>query len=387
MNRTLLRLLTLLLALPVASLPAADSMEQSHAGHGGRVPAKGYAMQSAHGNFQPYTFTRHAVGDHDILIEILYSGICHSDIHSVRSEWGPSPYPVVPGHEIVGRVTQVGKDVTKFKVGDAAGVGCMVNSCGECEMCLAGEEQFCQRGTVFTYGYPDRFHGGEITQGGYSNNIVVKDSFVVKIPDGADLKRVAPLLCAGITTYSPLRRAHIKAGDEVAVAGFGGLGHLAVKYAVSFGAKVTVFDITEEKRADALAMGAKAFVNVNNPDELKSLSSRFNFVLSTIPKPYDPMMYVSMLKLDGELVIVGLPAMAESPKLMTNGLIFNARRKISGSLIGGMPETQAVVDYSVAHNIYPDVELIPVQQIDEAYTKVVAGEVKFRYVIDMASLR
>ncbi len=382
--RTLSRIL-LSLMLSGAALRAAD--EAAHPGAGDRVPAKGYAMFSAEGSFQPYAFTRHAVGDHDVLIEILYSGICHSDIHSVRSEWGPSPYPVVPGHEIAGRVVQVGAAVTKFKVGDTAGVGCMVNSCGECDMCLAGEEQFCARGAVFTYGYPDRFHDGEITQGGYANNIVVKDDFVVKIPDGADLTRVAPLLCAGITTYSPLRRADLQPGDEVAVAGFGGLGHLAVKYAVSFGAKVTVFDITEAKRADALAMGATAYVNVNNPDELKGLRGRFDFVLSTIPKPYDPMMYVSMLKLDGEMVIVGLPAMAEAPSILINSFIFNARRKVSGSLIGGMPETQEMVNYSVAHDIYPDVELIPIQQVDDAYAAVVAGEVKFRYVIDMASLQ
>ncbi len=376
-----------LLAVFTLVVRSAGAAETAPVAPAARVPAKGYAVFAADGGFKPYEFTRHAVGENDILIDILYSGICHSDIHSVRSEWRASPYPIVPGHEIAGRVVQVGRNVTRFKVGDAVGVGCMVNACGECEMCQAGEEQFCQQGTVFTYGHPDRFHGGEITQGGYSNNIVVKERFAVKIPEGADLKRVAPLLCAGITTYSPLRRAHIKPGDQVAVAGFGGLGHLAVKYATSFGAKVTVFDITEEKRAGALAMGAVAYVNVKNPDELKGLRGRFNFVLSTIPKSYDPMAYVGMLKLDGEMVIVGLPALTETPSILINGFVFNARRKVSGSLIGGMPETQEMLDYSVAHNIYPDVELIPIQQLDEAYGKVLAGDVKFRYVIDMASLK
>ncbi|WP_221031510.1 NAD(P)-dependent alcohol dehydrogenase [Actomonas aquatica] len=379
--KTLTRLLfTLSLAGAVLhSARAATAIE-------GPVPSKGYAMFSADGDFKPYEFERHAVGDHDVLIEILYAGICHSDIHSVRSEWGGSPYPVVPGHEIVGRVTQVGKDVTKFTVGDIAGVGCMVNSCGECEMCRMGEEQFCTQGAVFTYGSKDRFHGDAVTQGGYSNNIVVKDAFAVNVPADADLSRVAPLLCAGITTYSPLRRADIQAGDKVAVAGFGGLGHLAVKYALSFGAEVTVFDITEEKRDAALEMGAVRYVNVKKEGATKGLNSTFDYVLSTIPKPYDPMMYVNMLKLDGEMVIVGLPAFAEAPSILINRFIFSARRKVSGSLIGGMPETQEMLDYSIAHDIYPDVEMIAVDQIDAAYDAVVDGEVQFRYVIDMATM-
>ncbi|MGE9292737.1 MAG: NAD(P)-dependent alcohol dehydrogenase, partial [Puniceicoccales bacterium] len=248
---------------------------------GQAVPAKGYALFSEDGPFKPYEFERHAVGENDVLIEIMYAGICHSDIHTVRSEWGPSHYPIIPGHEIVGRVTQVGSNVTKFKPGDYAGVGCMVNACGECESCKAGLEQFCEKGAVFTYGSTDKYHGNAITQGGYSNNIVVSEDFAIKVPEDAEIEKVAPLFCAGITTYSPLEYAHIGEGDKVGVAGFGGLGHMAVKYAVSKGAEVTVFDITEEKRQDALDMGSVKYVNVRNPEELKGLQNNFKLILST----------------------------------------------------------------------------------------------------------
>lgn len=356
----------------------------------GRIASKGLAVDSPEGAFHTHEFTRHAVGDDDVLVEILYSGICHSDLHQVHGDWMPGSYPMVPGHEIAGRVAAVGKNVTKFKVGDLAGVGCMVNSCGECEHCKGGEEMFCdEHKTVYTYNSHDVFHGGEITMGGYSNNIVVDEHFAVKIPEGADLKRVAPLLCAGITTYSPIMFSHVEKGDKVGVAGFGGLGHMAVQYAVSLGADVTVFDVTEEKREDALRMGAVRYVNVNSPEELKGLNNTMDFIISTIPARYEPLMYVSMLKKDGELAIVGLPANSECPSISIGVLPYMANRKIYGSLIGGMKETQEMVDYSVAHNIYPEVEVIPAEgtAIDEAYRKVAGGEVKFRYVIDMSTLK
>ncbi len=356
----------------------------------GRIASKGLAVDSATGKFHSYEFTRHPVGNNDVLVEIHYSSICHSDLHQVHSDWVPRSYPMVPGHEIAGRVVAVGKNVTRFKAGDLAGVGTMVNSCGECEHCKNGEEMFCdERKTVYTYNSRDVFHNGEITMGGYSNNIVVDEHFVVKIPHGADLKRIAPLLCAGITTYSPIRFSNVKKGDHVGVAGFGGLGHIAVKYAVSLGAEVTVFDISEEKREDALRMGAVRYVNVNNPEELKGLNNTQDFIISTIPAHYEPLMYVSMLKKNGELAIVGLPSNKECPSISIGILPYMANRKIYGSLIGGMKETQEMLDYSVANNIYPEVEVIPATgaAVDEAYRKIAAGEVKFRYVIDMSTLK
>jgi uncharacterized zinc-type alcohol dehydrogenase-like protein len=295
---------------------------------------------------------------------------------------------MVPGHEIVGKVTKVGKNVTKFKVGDYAGVGCMVNSCGECYYCKAGLEQYCKK-VVMTYHAHDPFHNNEITQGGYSNNIVVKDRFAVKVPKNADMKRVAPLLCAGITTYSPLMQSDVKKGDNVAIAGFGGLGHMAVQYAVKLGAKVTVFDITEDKRADALRMGAVKYINVNNKEELKGMDDSFDFVLSTIPAMYDPSMYLRMTKYKGNFAIVGLPAFNNQPTLKVMDFVFLAGRNVYGSQIGGMKETQEMLNYSVAHNIYPEVEIIKADgdAVTEAYKNVLAGKVKFRYVIDMKTLK
>lgn len=353
-----------------------------------RVPVKGLAMFSKEVHFQPYEFTRHAVGDNDILIDIMYSGICHSDIHMGKSEWGNIKYPFVGGHEIAGRVSQIGKHVTKFKVGDYAGIGCIINSCGVCKYCKRGEENHCERGMVGTYASTDYLHDNETTQGGYSNKYVVSEKYAIKIPENADMKRVAPLLCAGITTYSPIHFSKVKKGDTVAVAGFGGLGHMAVQYLVALGAKVTVFDITEDKRADAKRLGAVSYVNVNNAEELKGLSDQFSFIISTIPAKYDPVMYVRMLKENGEMAIVGLPANENTPIIPTSLLVFSSHRKIYGSLIGGIPETQEMLDYSVAHNIYPEVEIISATSsaVDAAYQNVVAGKVKFRYVIDMATL-
>jgi len=351
------------------------------------IPTKGMAKFTVEGKFQPYEFDRHPVGDNDVLIEIHYSGICHSDIHTVKGEWFDVKYPIIPGHEIAGSVIQVGKNVTKFKVGDNAGVGCMVNSCGECEYCLQNLEQYCLKGNVGTYASPDYFHNNEMTQGGYSDNIVLAENFAIKIPQNADLAKIAPLLCAGVTTYAPIVDKQVKANDVVGVAGFGGLGHMALQYAVKLGAKVTVFDITEDKRTDALNMGAAKYVNVNNPEELKGLDNIFSLIISTIPVKYDMNMYLKMLKLTGDLVILGFPAVNNLPTITSGDILFAGRRKISGSLIGSIAETQAMLDYSVANNIYPFIEIISVTEIDEAYQNILDGKVKFRYVIDMKTIK
>lgn len=354
----------------------------------GRIAAKGFAVFEEKGHFQPYEFSRHAVGDNDIEIEILYAGICHSDLHHVFADWGEEEFPMVPGHEIVGRVVAVGKDVTKFKAGDYAGVGCMINSCHQCEACKTDREQYCPD-VVLTYHDHDQFHEGEVTQGGYSDKIVVSADYAITVPAGADITKVAPLLCAGITTWSPIMYAGVKKGDKVGVAGFGGLGHMGVQYAVSLGAEVTVFDITEEKREDALRMGAVRYVNVNNPEDLKGLDGTLDFILSTIPAKYEPAMYMKMLRLDGQFGIVGLPAFRNMPSLTVADLVFQGARRVFGSQIGGIRETQQMLDYSVAHHIYPQVEVIPADgaEIDKAYQNVLDGKVKFRYVIDMGTLK
>ncbi|MFV0418366.1 MAG: NAD(P)-dependent alcohol dehydrogenase [Dysgonomonas sp.] len=370
-------------AMCIFNLSAQHNHDHSH---GNRVPSKGMAAMNNKGVFALFEFDRHAVGDNDVLIEIMYSGICHSDLHHVLEDWRKETYPLVPGHEMAGRVTQVGKNVTKFKVGDYAGVGCMVNSCGQCEHCKAGEEQYCENGRVLTYGSKDIYHNNEMTQGGYSSNIVVSELFAIKIPENADMKRIAPLLCAGITTYSPIKYTNVKKSDKVGVAGFGGLGHMAVQYAVTLGAEVTVFDITEDKRQAAQDMGAVKYVNVNNSEELEGLKNTFDVIISTIPTKYDPRMYVNMLKIDGSLAVVGLPANKDVPSIDLATLVFQGRRKIFGSQIGGIKETQEMIDYSVKNNIYPQVEIIAPSQITEAYKKVAAGEVHFRYVIDMSKL-
>jgi uncharacterized zinc-type alcohol dehydrogenase-like protein len=365
------------------------SMSTSYAQNKGeRIPAKGFAVQEAGGHFQPYEFTRHAVGDNDIQIDILYAGICHSDLHHVFADWGAEEYPMVPGHEIAGRVVAVGKNVTKFKVGDYAGIGCMIGSCRHCEACEQDLEQYCEEGAVMTYHGIDRFNGNEHTQGGYSNTYVVAEDFAIRVPSNADIEKVAPLMCAGITAYSPLMQAGVKKGDKVGIAGFGGLGHIGVQYAVSLGAEVTVFDITEDKREDALRMGATKYVNVNNPEDLKGLDRTFDFILSTIPAKYAPVMYMKMLKLNGQLGIVGLPALRNMPSLTVSELIFQGHRNVFGSQIGGIKETQEMLDYSVEHNIYPEVEVIKArgEEIDKAYQNVLDGKVKFRYVIDMHTM-
>ncbi len=347
-----------------------------------RIQARGYAVRDKNDTFKPFSFTRHPVGEKDILIEILYAGICHSDVHAARSEWREGIYPMVPGHEIAGRVIAVGKKVSKFQVGDLAGVGCMVNSCGECEACRESHEQFCQRAqTVYTYDCRDCFHDNEPTYGGYSNNIVVSERFAIKVPSGAPLEKVAPLLCAGITTYSPLKFSGVKKGKVVGVAGFGGLGMMAVKYAVKMGAEVAVFARNENKKAEALKMGVTSFYT-----HAKEAKQRFDFILSTIPTAYDPMDYIRLLKYGGELAIVGLPPRDVSPDINTTHLVYLANKKVYGSLIGGIKETQEMLDFSLEHQIYPEVEIVQASQINEVYEKLTSGRGKFRYVIDMKTL-
>lgn len=351
------------------------------------VPSKGFAVFEEGGNFRPYAFTRRDVGEDDIEIKTLYAGICHSDLHNVAADWGPQEYPMVPGHEILGQVVRVGKNVTKFKVGDYAGIGCLVDSCRVCDWCKRGLEQYCAR-RVPTYHGHDASHGGVATQGGYSDNYVLNADFAIKVPATADLERVAPLLCAGITTYSPIRFAGVRAGDKAAVAGFGGLGHMALRYLVALGAEVTVFDVSEGKRGDALRLGAKAYVNVGDAEAMRRHANAFDFILSTIPRRYDMATYLRMLKIGGKLGVVGIPAAREMPALKASDFVSAAHRHVFGSVIGGIPETQEMLDYSVAHGIYPEVELIPPkgEVIDRAYKAVAEGKVRFRYVIDMREM-
>lgn len=361
-----------------------------HAGYAqsGVIPTKSYVAKDDKGVLVPYEFNRRALQANDILIEILYSGVCHSDVHQACGHWGNSLFPMVPGHEIAGRVVAVGKDVKDFKVGDYAGVGPMINSCGECERCKAGQEQFCEQGkTVYTYNAKDWEHGNEITQGGYANNIVVKDRFAIPIPQNAPIEKVGPLFCAGVTTFVPLVKSGIRKGDVVGVAGFGGLGHLALQYAVSMGADVTVFDISESKREQAMQMGAKRYVNVTNSNELQGLNNQFKMILNLIPASYDVAMYLKMLKVDGELVLIGQPSLEDVPSVSTQVFIENPGRKMYFSLIGGIKQTQEMLDYSIKHNIFPEVEIISIDQINEAFKKVVAGDVRYRYVIDMKTLK
>lgn len=351
------------------------------------ISTHGFAAFDESGVFHPYKFNRHAVGDDEIRIEILYSGICHSDLHNVHGDWRKEEYPMVPGHEIAGRVVAVGKDVTKFKVGDYAGVGCIINSCHVCDYCLNGQEHYCSE-SVSTYHDHDPYHDNEPTQGGYSDNIVVSQDYAIAIPANADMEKVAPLLCAGITTYSPIKYAGVKSGDKVGVAGFGGLGNMAVKYLKALGADVTVFDISEDKREAAKEMGASRYVNVNDSAAMASIANEFDFIISTIPSAYDPMTYMKMLKWNGQMCIVGIPSAKDMPQLSMRSFIGMANRRLFGSRIGSIGETQEMMDYSVSHGIYPDVEVIKADAdlITDAYEKVKNGEVKFRYVIDMSTL-
>ncbi len=341
-----------------------------------------YAAQTATTPLTPFSFQRRDVGKHDVQIDILYCGVCHSDLHTVRSEWQGTTYPCVPGHEIIGRVVKIGTDVQKFKVGDTVGVGCMVDSCRTCANCEADLEQFCDA-TTFTYNSPDKKAGGT-TYGGYSDSIVVDEAFVLKIPPNLDLAATAPLLCAGITTYSPLRHNNVSQGQKVGIVGLGGLGHVAVKLAKALGTHVVVFTTSSNKVEDALRLGADEVVNSKNADEMKKHLNSFHFILDTVSAQHDINAYLILLKLDGNLTQVGLPT--EPLSLNVGSLIFG-RRSLSGSLIGGIKETQEMLDFCGKHNITADIELIPIQKINEAYDRLVKSDVKYRFVIDMASLQ
>lgn len=342
-----------------------------------------YAAPAAKSPLAPYTFERRAPGALDVQIDIKYCGVCHSDVHQARDEWGGSMFPMVPGHEIVGIVSAVGSGVTKFKVGERVGVGCMVDSCRTCTSCSEGLEQYCERG--FTGTYNAKAKDGSITQGGYSDRIVVDEAFVLRVSDKLDLKAVAPLLCAGITTYSPLRHWKVGPGHKVGVVGLGGLGHMAVKLAAAFGAHVVLFTTSESKRADALRLGAKEVVNSKNRDEMKKQAGQLDYILNTVAAPHDLNAFLALLKRDGAMTLVGVPD-SDHPALKVGTLIFR-RRTLAGSLIGGIAETQEMLDFCAEHGIVSDIELIPVQQINEAYDRMVKSDVKYRFVIDIATLK
>jgi alcohol dehydrogenase (NADP+) len=341
-----------------------------------------YAVQSATAPLAPFDFQRRDVGNHDVQIEILYCGVCHSDLHTARNEWQGTTYPCVPGHEIVGRVVKTGAHVTQFKTGDTAGVGCMVDSCRTCANCEEDLEQFCPD-TTFTYNSPDKKLGGT-TFGGYSKSIVVDEAFALHVPDNLDLAASAPLLCAGITTYSPLRHHNVTAGQKVGVVGLGGLGHMGVKLAKAMGAHVVVFTTSANKVEDALRLGADEVVNSKNPDEMKKHLNSFHFILDTVSAQHDINAYLLMLKRDGNLTQVGVPP---EPLSVNVGSLIFGRRSFSGSLIGGIKETQEMLDFCGKHNVTSDIELIPIGNINEAYDRLVKGDVKYRFVIDMATLK
>lgn len=346
------------------------------------TPTNGYAAQSAATPVAPFHFERRDPGPHDVQIQILYCGVCHSDIHQVRNEWGNSIYPMVPGHEIVGRVTAVGSHVKKHKTGDLVGVGCLVDSCRECDNCKQGLEQYCENGATGTYNAYER-DGKTPTYGGYSNSIVTTEDFVVKVSERLPLEAVAPLLCAGITTYSPLRHWKVGKGHKLGVLGLGGLGHMAVKFGVSFGAEVTMLSTSPEKEQDAKRLGAHKFALTKDPAQLKELKNYFDFIIDTVSAPHDYGMYLSLLRTNGIIICVGAPpAPAQVPVFSLLG----NRRSIGGSGIGGLPETQEMLDYCAEHNIVSDVEVINIKDINEAYERMLKGDVRYRFVIDMATL-
>ncbi|MFN0277942.1 MAG: NAD(P)-dependent alcohol dehydrogenase [Pyrinomonadaceae bacterium] len=343
---------------------------------------KGYATHSTEAKFEPFEFTRREVGPNDLLIDIEYAGICHSDIHQAKNEWKdtmPTNYPLVPGHEIVGKVSQVGDAVTKFKVGDAAGIGCFIDSCRECPNCMSGQEQFCIKMAAYTY------NGTEMdrvtkTYGGYSNKYVIDEGYAHTIKADGDLSGIAPLLCAGITTYSPLKRFNVGPGQKVGIVGLGGLGHMGVKIAVAMGAEVTIFSTSPSKEADAKALGAHHFVVTRDPANFEPLAGSFNFILDTVSADHDVNPYITMLGVGGTMVVVGVPP---SPHAVHAFSLIFGNKTLAGSLIGGIPETQEMLDFCAAHNITSDVEVISPDRIEEAYDRTVKADVRYRFVIDM----
>ncbi len=343
---------------------------------------KGYATAAADAKLEPFQFERREVGANDILIEIEYCGVCHSDIHQARNEWGNSIFPMVPGHEIVGRVGRVGAEVTKFKEGDYAGVGCFVDSCGTCENCAADVEQFCQVHCSQTYNSTEMDEKTP-TFGGYSTQIVVKENYALKISDTENLAAVAPLLCAGITTYSPLRKFKVGAGQKVGIVGLGGLGHMGVKFAVAMGADVTVFSTSPSKEADAKKLGAHHFVVSKDAENMKSLGGQFDFILDCVSAEHDLSVYLNLLKLNGTMVLVGVP---EKPAPIHAFSLIQNNRSLAGSGIGGIKETQEMLDFCAEKGITSDIEIIPIQKIEEAYERTIKGDIRYRFVIDIQSL-
>jgi uncharacterized zinc-type alcohol dehydrogenase-like protein len=344
----------------------------------------GYAAQSATTPLAPFAFERRALRPNDVLMEILYCGICHTDLHQVHNDWGWSIYPMVPGHEIVGRVIEIGSAVMRYKVGDAVAVGCMVDSCQHCDQCLKGEEQLCREDNTSTYNGHDRITK-DITYGGYSKHLVVREEFVLRVPDGLDLSRTAPLLCAGITTYSPLRTWNVGPGSRVGVIGLGGLGHMAVKLAVAMGAHVTVMSRTNEKKAQALALGADHFLAASDAEAVAKAQSGFEFIIDTIPVKHDINSYMPLLDVDGTLVIVGQIGPLAEPSTIP---FIMGRRRLAGSPIGGIAQTQEVLDFCARKNILPDCKMIRMDQINDAFEQLEhSTDIHYRFVIDMASLK
>lgn len=346
------------------------------------IKSIGYAAADAASPLAPFRFERRDTTPQDVQLEILYCGVCHSDLHVVRSDWGRSQYPCVPGHEIVGRVVAVGSAVTKFRPGDLAAVGCMVDSCRQCANCREGEEQFCERGPVMTYGGPEK-HSGGITYGGYSNNIVVDEAFTLRMPAGLDPAATAPLLCAGITTYSPLRHWQVGPGQKVGVVGLGGLGHMAIKFARAFGAHVVLFTTSAGKKEDALRLGAHEVVLSGSKEEMKAHRGSLDFILDTVSAPHDINAYLALLRRDATLCQVGLPPEALAVNVFN---LTGLRRRLAGSFIGGIAETQEMLDFCALHGIGSDIEMIAIDQINAAYERLEKGQVRYRFVIDMSTL-
>ncbi|MCB2377912.1 NAD(P)-dependent alcohol dehydrogenase [Hymenobacter sp. BT635] len=345
------------------------------------IESKGYAAQSPTTDLAPWTFERRDVGAHDVQIDILFCGVCHSDYHQIKNDWFPGIFPMVPGHEIVGRVTQVGAHVKNFKVGDLAGVGCMVDSCQVCSNCQDDLEQYCLEGNTQTYNSLGR--DGQPTYGGYANNIVVREEFVLRVSDKLDLAAVAPLLCAGITTYSPLRYWNVGKGHKLAVLGLGGLGHMAVKWGVAFGAEVTVLSTSPDKEEAAKALGAHNFVVTKDEAQVKAVRGSFDFILDTVSAQHDLGMYLSLLKTNGTHIIVGAPP---KPLDLAAFSLIIGRKSVAGSSIGGIAETQKMLDFAAEHNIVSDIELIDFKDINTAYERMLKGDVRYRFVLDIATL-